>query len=669
MATTSTFQLIQDDPWLTPYQEDVKRRYQRFEDTLNSIHDRYGSLQEFANKHEYLGFNYDSKKKGWYYREWAPAAKALFLVGDFNDWNRDSHSLTKDNNGVWEIFLADVKGESVLKHESLVKVNVVSDSGSEDKIPAFIKRVVQNEETHAFSGQIWNPEKGFKWKKKKFIPQETPFIYECHVGMAQEKEAMGTYKEFADSILPRIQKLGYNTIQIMAIMEHPYYGSFGYHVSNFFAVSSKFGTPEDLKALIQKAHDLGIAVVMDIVHSHAVKNTAEGLNNFDGSGAQYFHEGTRGEHDQWDSKIFNYGKEEVQQFLLSNIKFWLEEYKFDGFRFDGVTSMLYFHHGNISFDHYDKYFRDGVEWDAITYLQLANHLMKQINPKSLSIAEDMSGMPGLCRPIEDGGIGFDYRLAMGIPDYWIKLLKHSRDEDWDINQIYQTLINRRYKENTICYSESHDQALVGDKTIAFWLMDKEMYWHMAIDDHSVVIDRGIALHKAIRALTSTLGGEGYMTFIGNEFGHPEWVDFPREGNSWSFKHCRRQWNLVDHPDLKYQFLNNWDEALVKTLQENHTLESDSLDQLNMDDHNKTMVYQKGDLIFVVNIHPNNSVFDYKFYVPNAGKYSLILNSDDEQFGGFGRVTETEGYQTIEEDGVNYLSIYNVNRTVLVYKKR
>lgn len=669
MAKKSTFQLIQDDPWLAPYEEDVRRRNQRFEDTLNSIHDRYGSLKDFANQHEYLGFTYDSKKKGWFYREWAPAAHALFLVGDFNEWNRNSHPLTKDDKGIWEIFLADVKGKPVLAHESLVKVNVVSAAGSEDKIPAYIKRVVQDEETHAFAGQIWNPEKEFNWKKKKFVPQETPFIYECHIGMAQEKEAMGTYKEFADNILPRIQKLGYNTIQIMAIMEHPYYGSFGYHVSSFFAVSSKFGTPEDLKALIQKAHDMGIAVVMDIVHSHAVKNTAEGLNNFDGSGGQYFHEGGRGEHDQWDSKIFNYGKEEVQQFLLSNICYWLEEYKFDGFRFDGVTSMLYFHHGNISFDHYDKYFRDGVEWDAITYLQLANHLMKQINPKSLSIAEDMSGMPGLCRPIEEGGVGFDFRLAMGIPDYWIKLLKHSRDEDWNIQQIFGTLINRRYKEKTICYSESHDQALVGDKTIAFWLMDKEMYWHMAINDNNMVIDRGMALHKAIRALTSTLGGEGYMTFIGNEFGHPEWVDFPREGNNWSFQHCRRQWNLVDHPDLKYQFLNNWDEALVKTLQGNDTLKSDSLDQLNMDDHNKTMVYQKGDLIFVVNIHPNNSVFDYKFYVPNAGKYSLILNSDDEQFGGFGRVTETEGYQTIEEDGVNYLSIYNVNRAVLVFKKK
>lgn len=486
--------------------------------------------------------------------------------------------------------------------------------------------------------------------------------------MSQEKEAVGTYQEFKDNVLPRIKDLGYNTIQLMAIQEHPYYGSFGYHVSNFFAPSSKFGTPEDLKDLIQTAHEMGIAVVIDIVHSHAVKNLEEGLNDFDGSGHQYFHEGARGDHDQWDSKVFNYGDTEVLRFLLSNLRYWIEEFHFDGFRFDGVTSMLYHHHGNISFDHYDKYFKEGVEWDAVTYLKLANDLIHTLNKNAISIAEDMSGMPGLCRPIKEGGVGFDYRLAMGIPDFWIELLKHSSDDDWNINQIFQTLTNRRYKEKTIAYAESHDQALVGDKTLAFWLMDKEMYWHMAKGDGHLVIDRGMALHKVIRSLTATLGGEAYMTFMGNEFGHPEWVDFPREGNDWSFQYCRRQWSLVDNQDLKYELLNNWERAMVTLLKEYHTLAESNRQQLNMDEHNKTMIYKIGELVFVVNLHPTNCIFDYQFFVPDAGEYELVLNSDDEKFGGFNRITKNKGYKTTLINKVPHLSIYNVNRAVLVFRK-
>ena len=408
---------------------------------------------------------------------------------------------------------------------------------------------------------------------------------------------------------------------------------------------------------------------MDIVHSHAVKNLAEGLNDFDGSDGQYFHEGDRGNHSLWDSKVFNYGKKEVKQFLLTNLRFWLEEYHFDGFRFDGVTSMLYFNHGVMDFDHYDKYFKDGIDWDVLTYFQMANTLIKEVNPHALIIAEDMSGMPGLCRPPKEGGLGFDYRLAMGIPDYWIKLLKHSRDEEWNIEEIYGTLVNRRWGEKTISYAESHDQALVGDKTLAFWLMDKEMYFHMQKDDQNIVIDRGMALHKIIRLLTSSLGGEGYLTFMGNEFGHPEWIDFPREGNGWSFKHARRQWSLVDNKELKYQYLNEWDKAMVQLLKKERVLKEPMVEKLNMDGHNNVIIFKKGKLIFIFNLSPGNSVFDYKFFVPEVGDYKIILNSDNAAFGGHGRVDEKMIYSTFEEDGVNKLSLYLTNRTAIVLKKK
>jgi 1,4-alpha-glucan branching enzyme len=540
-------------------------------------------------------------------------------------------------------------------------------NGSRDRIPAYIRRVIQDPQTYDFSGQLWFPEEPFEWTDNNFNPAENfqqPIIYECHVGMAQEYEGVGTYREFADNILPRIKEGGYNAIQLMAIMEHPYYGSFGYHVSNFFAPTSRFGTPEDLKYLVNKAHNMGITAIMDIVHSHAVKNFAEGLNEFDGTDGQYFHRGGRGYHEGWDSKLFDYGRWEVKKFLLSNVRYWLEEFHFDGYRFDGVTSMLYFHHGHTSFDHYDKYFYD-VDWNAVSYLQLANDVIHEFKKNSISIAEDVSGMPGLSRHIEEGGLGFDFRLAMGLPDFWIKTLKEKSDEEWDIQEVWHTVNNRRYKEKTIAYAESHDQALVGDKTIAFWLMDKEMYYHMQVHDHSLVVDRGIALHKMIRLITISVGGEGYLNFIGNEFGHPEWVDFPREGNNWSYHYARRQWSLADNKDLKYQYLANWDKAMINTIKENKILSSDPANQINMDLQNKVIIYEKNNLIFIFNFSIGNSIFDYKFWVPQKGTYRIILNSDKNEFGGFSRIDDSIEYFTDEDQR---LSIYLTNRTALVMKK-
>ncbi|MEQ9305781.1 MAG: alpha amylase C-terminal domain-containing protein, partial [Marinoscillum sp.] len=663
MAAKSTPILVKNDPWLSPYESDINDRIQRYKERKKELEKKFGSLDAFASGYEYLGFNYDKIKKGWWYREWAPHAHALHLIGDFNSWDRDNNPMEKGEDGIWEVFLDDKTYGQRLLHESSVKVQVTGDKGTIDRIPAYARYVTQDEESYDFTARLWNPPKPYKWTDKKFTPKqsyENPYIYECHVGMAQEKEGVGTYLEFADTLLPKIKEQGYNTIQVMAIQEHPYYGSFGYHVSNFFAPSSRFGTPHDLKYLVDKAHSMGIAVIMDIVHSHAVKNIAEGLNEFDGSDDHYFHPGGRGFHTLWDSKLFNYGKEEVLRFLLSNVKYWIEEFHMDGYRYDGVTSMLYFHHGDISFDHYDKYFRE-VDWDVLTYFQLANTLIKDIKPDALVIAEDMSGMPGLCRPVKEGGMGFDFRLGMGIPDFWIKTLKHKTDEDWNIHELWDVLSNRRYGERTIAYAESHDQALVGDKTVAFWLMDKEMYTHMHKDYDSLVIDRGIALHKMIRLLTLSLGGEGWLNFIGNEFGHPEWVDFPREGNGWSYKYARRQWSLQESEDLKYKYMYDFGAAMVQMANEERIVGSLPAKQLNMDEDNKTMIFERNNLIFAFNFSPTNSVPDYRFKVPEAGKYKIVLNSDKEIFGGHERIDDEMTYPTVTLFGEHFLSVYLPNR--------
>ncbi len=602
---------------------------------------------------------------GWYYREWAPSAYQLYLEGDFNGWNQTSHPLTPIGNGNWELYL---EGDDALWEGCKVKTVVDANLTRTEHIPLYARRVVQDPKTITFTCEIVDDRKRFAWTDQDFVPEDSVYIYEAHVGMAQEEGRVGTYREFADKILPMIKKDGYNTVQLMAIMEHPYYGSFGYQVSNFFAASSWFGKPEDLKYLVNTAHNLGIRVLLDVVHSHAVRNTAEGINMFDGTTWQFFHDGGKGDHPAWGTKCFDYGKTGVLHFLLSNLKFWMTEYHFDGFRFDGVTSMLYHDHGlGTDFNSNDKYFSYNTHVEAITYLQLANELIRQVNPKALTIAEDMSGMPGMGLPIEDGGIGFDFRLGMGLPDMWVRTVKEKSDEQWDIFQMWCNMCLRRPGENTIAYVESHDQALVGDKTMIFRLADAAMYTDMEKRTHNLVIDRAIALHKMIRLFTLGGGGEGYLNFMGNEFGHPEWIDFPREGNGWSFHYCRRQWSLRENGLLKYQWLGDFDEDMVKLTKENQLFTQRMGDlRLNMRPEKVLVFYRKG-LLFAFNFHPNQSQKNVLVPVPQPGVYNIALSTDDGKYGGFDQISHIP-YPTKEIDGVHYVELYLPARTAVVLKE-
>ncbi len=654
--------LVLADGWLAPFEREIKGRMRLYDAQLERICRRHGSLMDFAHAYTRMGFNRDAATGEWVYREWAPGARALYLIGDFNFWNREANPMTRDAHGVWELRLP----ADALKHGQRVKVHVVgADNEHHDRMPAWIRYTEQDAATFDYSGIIWEPAEPYRWKNTRWNPANirTPFIYETHVGMAGEEDRIHTYREFADEVLPRVARLGYNVVQVMAIQEHPYYGSFGYHVSSFFAPCNRFGTPEDLKYLIDTAHGLGIAVLLDVVHSHAVKNMAEGLNNFDGSGGQYFCAGERDSmHPDWDSCLFDYGREEVLQFLLSNLRWWLEEFHFDGFRFDGVTSMLYLHHGHEPFTDLSCYFNTQVNLSAVTYLQLAATLVQQVCPGAFAIAEDMSGMPGLCRPVDEGGFGFTHRLAMGLPDYWIKLLKEKKDEEWSVGDIWYTLINRRYGEANIAYAESHDQALVGDKTIAFRLMDAEMYTHMSCDTPSVIIDRGMALHKMIRLATMAAGGEGWLNFMGNEFGHPEWIDFPREGNGNSYQYCRRQWSLVDNELLRYRFLNEFDRAMVELAKHRDLLAASPARPLNMDEANQVMAFERGGLLFVFNWSGTRAIPDYKLPAPRAGEWKVVLDSDEVRFGGFARQDHSVHHFT---DKTQQLSLYLLPRTVMV----
>lgn len=670
--------LVERDSWLEPVAEEVQARYDRYESLLKYIENHYGSLKSFASAHEFFGFTYDEFRKGWWYREWAPAAHYLSLFGDFNSWDRYANPLEREEDGIWSIFLPDAQYKDKLTKGSLLKVLVQSSIGEQERIPVYINRVIQNEDNKDFAGQFWPTTKSQKpmvnsqqptvnSQKPKAKSQKPLFIYESHVGMSQEKEGVGTYKEFKENVLPRIKDLGYNAIQLMAVAEHPYYGSFGYHVSNFFAASSRFGTPEELKELIDAAHEMGITVIMDLVHSHTVKNTREGLNLFDGTETQYLLGGHEGHHPQWDSKLFNYGKIETLRFLLSNVRYWLDEYHFDGFRFDGVTSMLYKNHGiGVEFAKQSDYFGDNINNDAVTYLQLANTLIHQLNKDYITIAEDVSGMPGICAAVKDGGIGFDYRLGMGLPDFWIKILKDQKEEDWNMHEFFFTMTNRLYDVKTIAYAESHDQALVGDKTIAFRLMDKEMYTSMSKFTPSMTVDRGVALHKMIRLFTISLGGNAWLNFMGNEFGHPEWIDFPRLENGWSYKHARRQWSLVDDENLKFGWLNEFDKEMLKFIKENDIMNAEPAWLMNADEEHKTIVFERNNLMFVFN-WGSESIPDYEINVKNTGDYEIIFSSDDKVFGGFENIDKKVVFPSEYRDGQVFMKIYNVSRTAVVYK--
>ena len=662
--------IIKNDPWLEPFAEAIIGRHQDAIDTEKRLTSQAGTLSDFANAHRYFGLHRNDDGS-WVFREWAPNASEIYLIGDFNNWEpTPKYALRRLDGGVWE----GTWGPRAFKHGQLYKMLVKWPGGQGERIPAYANRVLQDTNTKIFSAQVWAPKDEYTWEHTDFTPDTRPLlIYECHIGMAQQREGVGTYDEFRTQVLPRIAHDGYNAIQIMAIQEHPYYGSFGYHVSNFYAPSSRFGTPEELKALIDAAHGYGIAVIMDIVHSHAVKNENEGLGRLDGSYDLYFYGDSRREHPAWDSLCFDYGKDEVIHFLLSNCKYWLEEFHFDGFRFDGVTSMLYYNHGlGQAFGGYADYYNGGQDTNAITYLTLANKLIHTVNPKAITIAEEMSGMPGLALPVADGGIGFDYRMAMGIPDYWIKTLKEKKDEDWHPTSIFWELTNRRADEKTISYVESHDQALVGDKTVIFRLIDKEMYWHMTVGDNNSAVARGIALHKMIRLVTLASINGGYLNFMGNEFGHPEWIDFPREGNGWSYKYARRQWDLVDRDDLQYKYLNAFDNAMIETISHCYNFQALPIRKLWEKDDDQVLAFMRGNLIFVFNFNPTKSFSDYGILTP-GGSYTTILSTDNPEFGGYGNIDEKVEHLTLTDPlyapaGVEWLKLYLPARSAIVLRK-
>lgn len=678
--------IVDCDPMLAEHAEHLKYRFAQYQRTRDAIEAAEGSLAHFAKGYEVFGLVRDGESV--VYREWAPAAKAVHLIGDFNGWSWDT-PLERGEFGVWSVRLPDGAHGRTVPHGSRVKVRLtLHDGAAVDRIPAWIRRatVPWGQMGAKFDGVHWDPpaHERHQWQHER--PRRPPSlrIYEAHVGMSSEEPKVASYTEFQEVVLPRVKAAGYTAIQLMAVQEHAYYASFGYHVTNPFAVASRSGTPEELKALIDAAHGLGLVVLLDVVHSHISSNADDGLAGFDvGQSATdgYFNTGEAGYHRQWDSRLFNYANWEVLRYLLSNLRWWLEEYRFDGFRFDGVTSMLYHHHGiATSFSGgYADYFSPSTNVDAIVYLMLANEMVHELLPSAVTVAEDVSGMPALCRPVTEGGIGFDFRLAMGLPDVWVRLLKHTRDEHWRMSELVGTLCNRRYTEKSVAYAESHDQALVGDQTIAWRLMGAEMYSGMSsLQPPSPAIERGVALHKMIRAVTMAIGGDAWLGFMGNEFGHPEWIDFPREGNGWSHDYARRQWSLASSEHLRYRDLLAF-EAALHAADDKHGFLTSAHQIAHADDERQVIVAERGPLVWVFNFSPTEDYEGLKVGAGEGGKYHIVLDSDEQRFGGRGRLghgvdhfTQPEGVPGQPETNFNNrphsMMVLAPARTVVAYAR-
>lgn len=670
MTRDKNLRKLSDDTYLRDYMPAIQARADKTAAMYKRLRRKNDNLDGFASAHEFYGMHRVSN--GWVFREYAPNATGIWLVGDFSNWQRKpEYKLERiSDDGDWEVFMP----VAAVGHGQNYHLEMEWTGGGGSRIPSYARRVVQDPRTKLFAAQVWNPPVPYKWKNTSFkVPDRDPVIYECHIGMAQEEPKVGTYTEFRQKTLPRIAKAGYNTIQLMAIMEHPYYGSFGYQVSNFFACSSRFGTPEELKELIDAAHGMGIAVVMDLIHSHAVLNENEGIARFDGTSHIYFHAGQRGRHPMWDSACFDYGRISTLHFLLSNCRYWLDEFHFDGYRFDGITSMLYLHHGlGVDFVNYGQYFDYTVDEDAYTYLALANKIVHSVRPDAITIAEDISGMPGLAAPVEEGGAGFDMRLAMGITETWGKLARDITDQDWYLPWLWSELTNRRDDEQTISYVECHDQALVGGKTFFFEMAGPAIYTDMRKEDKNIAIERAVAIHKIARLATLGTAGHGYLNFMGNEFGHPEWVDFPREGNGNSYHYARRQWSLRDNPALKYEWLGDFDEALIRLLTRQPDFMRNKIRAMSIDNGAKTIVFSRGDFIIAINLHWTQSYADWPILVP-PGSYELRLSTDSQKFGGQGRIAEEQTFYSMPEivgkEEINNIFVYLPARTAIVLSRK
>ncbi|CED82984.1 1,4-alpha-glucan branching enzyme/starch branching enzyme II [Phaffia rhodozyma] len=597
-----TRSLIDQDPDLENWDWYLNARFKHFQQSLEKLKTIYpGGLDEFSSGYLKMGLVLHDDNSITY-TEWAEGIIEASLIGDFNAFNPSAHLLKHEidehtGSSYWTIHLPVMEnGQPQIPLGSEVKIRITLPSGeSLDRFPAWVLRATQSQNP---------PEVLFRARIERLPPiyngarplaPRTPKIYEAHIGAATSKpHAIGTFEEFEKNVLWRVKAGGYNTLQLMGIMEHPYYASYGYQVSSFFAVSSRFGSIASLTSLIDAAHKQGIRVILDVVHGHSCTNDMESLNMFNGTRGMYFSEDSKGDHPIWGTA--------VNQSWTGN---------------------------------YGQYFSSDTDHAGVEYFMLANHIIKTLFPFVTTIAEDTAGFPTLALSTDIGGLGFDYRLTLGPAYHLFHLLKTEPDDaNWSVRDIVASLGNRRLQlgEKTIAFVESHDQCIEGGKTMSQWLFDDEIYTQMSVfQTPTPKVERAMALHKMLRLMVFAFAGEGYMNFMGNEFGHPEWLVFPSVQNGFHTTHCRRQWDLADFSrDLRYRDLARFDREMLEAEERGQWGSAELGHVWTQDEDSRLVVFTRANHLFIFNWNTKLPAKDDNLPIPEPwaleGQYRIELST-------------------------------------------
>ena len=582
---------------------------------------------------------------GTHFAVWAPSARAVHVVGSFNGWDRSQHALHArwDSSGIYEGFIPDVGKGELYKYAITTQEGAVLEKGD-----PFALHWETPPKTASVVWDTWYEWKDDAWmqKRRSRNANEHPVsVYEVHIGSwKRDGKRQYTYRELIDQLVPYVVDMGYTHVEFMPVMEHPFYGSWGYQITGYFAPTSRFGTPQDFMALVDAFHAAGVGVLLDWVPSH-FPNDPHGLDRFDGTHLYEHADPRKGFHPDWKSNIFNYGRYEVRSFLISNARFWVDRYHADGLRVDAVASMLYLDYSRKEGEWIPNQHGGNENLEAISLLKEFNEAIYSDFPGAMTIAEESTSFSGVSRPTYTGGLGFGQKWMMG----WMHdALEYFKEDP----------IHRRYHQNAITFSLvyaftenfqlplSHDEVVHGKGPIVDRMPGDE--WQK------------FANLRLLYAMQYTHPGT-QLNFMGNEIGQTsEW-------------HHERQldWWLLDHaPHQGVQ-------ALTRSLNELYRTEPafwrkqfspEGFAWIDYNDHaNSVLSYlRKGDpeqgdrdVVVVANMTPVVRE-GYRIGVPGAGTYQTLLNTDDKQY--FGSGTATTAQYEAEEIAQHGLS-HSINLTL------
>lgn len=594
--------------------------------------------------------------KGVYFSVWAPNAKKVSVIGNFNNWNHQDHILFPrwDGSGIWEGFIAGLTWGTLYKYaiENLGKILEKSDP--------YALSWEQNLQAASLVSTTWYEWSDEEWLENRWEKNslKSPIsVYEMHLGswLRNDKspDKFLNYRDIAGKLVPYIKEMGFTHVEFMPVMEYPYDPSWGYQITGFFAATSRFGSPQDLMFLINELHKNDIGVILDWVPSH-FPGDANGLHRFDGSYLYEPEDPRRGFHPDWKSYIFNYGRNEVKSFLISNAMFWLDRYHVDGLRVDAVTSMLHLDYSRNEGEWEPNIYGTNVNLEAKIFLQEFNTAVyKEFGDHIITIAEESSDFPLLTKPVHDGGVGFGMKWMMGWMHDTLDYFKEEYDNRKHHHHKLTFASMYMYNENYMM-PLSHDEVVHGKASLIYKMKGDE--WQK------------FANLRALYVYMFTNPG-AKLLFMGDEFG---------QTSEWNFKQSL-DWHLLDFP--VHKGLQN----LVKDL--NHLYKNETAfyeNQFNQDgfewveaDDTENSVYvylrkgKKKDDVFMVVLNLTPNTFDYQIGVNTGTHWEVIFNSDNDIYGGSG--VESSVFKEEHEECMNrpksiFLKLPPLSGIVLKMKK-